>query len=496
MAKRAHAILAFLLVLIASARIVSTYTVLSHTMDEPEHFGAGMQWLRGEYTWDPSHPPIARVLAIIGPYLDGARYMDAPGSHAEGIALLGRGDHYDRTLALARMGILPLFWIASLAVFLWASRAGGPVAAVIAVFLFTTIPPVLAHAGLVTTDMAATAFGVATFYASLWWSERPDRVRTIGFGVMLGLAALAKFSLLAYLPAAWLLLLLWRRPALSAIRSHLGPLTAAASIGLLVIWAGYRFSFDRIPAPDLFTGIRQLLQHNAAGHDSYLLGARHRTGVWYFFPVVLGVKTPLATLVLLAWALVRSRHRRLPVDAAVCYAAGILLVAMTGRINIGVRHVLPLYGGMAVICAVAAADLMRERPSLRTLAIFALCAWQAISGARAHPDYLAYTNEIAGDHPENFVAESDLDWGQDMKLVAAFLERRGVKRVAFTPYCTSYLDAGREFPEVTPTNWYHPLPGWNIVSLSGLKVYDHPGWANGRTPLARIGRTHLAFFYP
>ena len=36
---------AVLLVLIASARIVSTYTVLSHTMDEPEHLGAGMEWL-------------------------------------------------------------------------------------------------------------------------------------------------------------------------------------------------------------------------------------------------------------------------------------------------------------------------------------------------------------------------------------------------------------------------------------------------------------------
>jgi hypothetical protein len=496
MAKRAPALLAAVLVLIASARIVSTYTVLSHTIDEPEHLGCGIQWLtRGQYTWDPSHPPIARVLAAIGPYLDGARYVDAPGSHIEGIALLGRGEHYDRTLALARLGILPLFWIASLGVFLWARRAGGPTAAVIAVFLFTTIPPVLAHAGLVTTDMAATAFGIATFYCSLWWAERPDRARTAVFGVALGLAACAKFSLLAYLPAGWLLLLLWRRPPLKTIRAHLAPLALAALAGCLVIWAAYRFSFDRIPAPDLFAGIRALLYHNAVGHDSYILGTRHRTGVWYFFPVVLGVKTPLALLVLLVWALGRSWRKKLPIDAAVAYSLGILLVAMSGRINIGVRHVLPIYGGFAVICAVAAADLMREARPLRTLALLALFASQAISGSGAHPDYLAYTNEIAGGHPENFVAESDLDWGQDMKFVAAFLERRGVTHVAFTPYCTSYLDAGREFPKVTPTDWYHPLPGWNIVSLSGLKVYDHPGWANRIAPPARIGRTHWAYFF-
>ncbi|HTS61792.1 MAG TPA: glycosyltransferase family 39 protein [Candidatus Acidoferrales bacterium] len=497
MAKRAPAILAAVLVLIATARIVSTYTVLSHTMDEPEHLGCGMQWLaRGQYTWDPSHPPIARVLAIIGPYLDGARYLDAPGSHAEGILLLGHGGHYDRTLALARMGILPLFWIASLGVFLWARSAGGPTAAVIAVFLFTTIPPVLAHAGLVTTDMAATAFGIVTFYCSLWWAERPDRARTLVFGIALGLAALAKFSLLAYLPAGWVLLLLWRRPSRKTLRSYLAPLALAAVVGCLVIWAAYRFSFDRIPAPDLFAGIRGLLHHNAIGHDSYVLGARHRTGVWYFFPVVLGVKTPLAMLILLAWSLVRSWRRSLPVDAALACSLGILLVAMTGRINIGVRHVLPVYGGLAVICAVAAADIMRTAPRLLTGGLLALFAWQAISGSVAHPDYLAYTNEIAGDHPQKFVAESDLDWGQDMKLVAAFLERRGVTHVAFTPYCASYLDAGRDFPQVTPTDWYRPLPGWNIVSLSGLEVYDHPGWANRIPPHARIGRTHWAYFFP
>ena len=507
MSKRGHAILAALLVLIASGRVVSTYRVLSHTMDEPEHLGAGMELLgHGAYTWDTSHPPMARVLATLGPYLDGARYVPAPGSHAEGILLLGRDDHYDHVLALARLGILPLFWVASLGVFLWARRAGGPVAAVIAVFLFTTIPPVVAHAGLVTTDMAATAFGAVTFYASLWWAERPDRSRSAVFGVTLGLAAVAKFSLLAYLPAGWLLLCLWRARSVWRgrsfsvvrvfLREHLGPLALAASVGSLVIWAAYRFSFGPVPAPELFDGIRGLLQHNARGHDSYVLGERHHFGVWYFFPVLLAVKTPLALLLLLAWSLARAWRRRFSIDSALAYSAGILLVAMMGRINIGVRHVLPIYCGLAVICAVAAADLIRQGRTVPTLGLFALLGWQAISGAFHHPDYLAYTNEITGNHPESFVAESDLDWGQDMKLVAAFLERQGAKQAAFTPYCASYLDAGRAFPPITPTNWYHPLPGWNIVSLSGLKVYDHPGWANGRTPDARIGRTHWAFYFP
>jgi len=267
-----------------------------------------------------------------------------------------------------------------------------------------------------------------------------------------------------------------------------------------VIWAAYRFSFAGYPAPDFFAGIRTLWQHNTAGHDSYILGQRHHTGVWYFFPVLLAVKTPLAMLVLLGWSLVLAWRKKLPIAPAVAFAAGILAVAMMSRINIGVRHVLPIYAGLSVICGVAAADLMRRSSEriafLRTVGLFALFAAQAISGAGHHPDYIAYTNEITWDHPENFVAESDLDWGQDMKLVAAFLKRMGAKQVAFTPYCPSYLDAGDAFPKTTPTDWYHPSKGWNLVSLGGWKVYNHPGWVNRYPPLAHIGRTHWAWYFP
>jgi hypothetical protein len=490
MPTRGHAILAMLLVLIASARIVSTYTTLSHTMDEPEHLGCGMQWLYGAYTWDPSHPPIQRVMAAVAVYLSGERLVPAPGSYTEGNLLLGRDDHYDRTLSVARFGALPLFWIASVAVFLWARRAGGPIAAVIAVFLFTTTPPVLAHAGLVTTDMACTAFGALTFLASLWWADRPDRLRTVLFGIALGLAALAKFSLLAYLPAAWLVLLVIHRPPLSTLRRYIAPLAIAGLIGAFVICAAYRFTL----VPEFFAGIQGLAQHNAAGHNSYLLGQRHHAGVWYFFPVVLSVKTPLAMLVLLLGGLVYAWRKRLPIAAPLAFAAGILMVAMMGRINIGVRHVLPIYAAFSVIGAVAAADVMRG-PTQRVAGIFFLLASQALSGAAQHPDYLAYTNEIVFSHPESVTAESDLDWGQDMKLVATFLARHGATHVAFTPYCTSYLTAGRRFPPTTPTDWYHPSPGWNVVSLSGLKVFNHPGWAEKIPPQFRIGRTHWAYYF-
>jgi hypothetical protein len=131
----------------------------------------------------------------------------------------------------------------------------------------------------------------------------------------------------------------------------------------------------------------------------------------------------------------------------------------------------------------------------RVPAVFGLLAWQAVSGAMAHPDYLSYTNEITRGHPENFVAESDLDWGQDMHRVGDFLTKMGATEVAFTPYNVTYVQAGHAFPKVTYSDWYHASPGWNVVSLGGWKVYNHPGWIGGRQPQFRIGRTHWAWYF-
>jgi 4-amino-4-deoxy-L-arabinose transferase-like glycosyltransferase len=512
---RRCALLGAMLVGIAALRIVATYTPLSHTMDEPIHLGAGMEWLdHGTMTGDVSHPPMARVLSAIGPWLAGERWTPTGNTTTDGLAVLGRDGHYDRMLALARLGVLPLFVIASGMVFLWGNRAGGPLAGLVATFLFTTIPPVLAHGGQVATDMAATAFTAAGAYAGLVWAERPDRRRTVALGVAVGLGMIAKYSLLVFLPGVWVAMYLCHWQGMHAVpgqlRKYWRPAVVAAAIACLVIWAGFRFSFGplshfhvSLPAPRFFDGWHDIWLHNQEGHASYILGRQHHFGVWYFFPVTLAVKTPLAMILLLAWSVWTAWRKRLRVAAPLAYCAVILAIAMSSRINLGVRHVLPIYVGLAVIGGVASAALLRQArgmaagrwAGLGASLLFALFGWQVLSGALAHPDYLSYTNEITRGCPEAFVAESDLDWGQDMHRVGNFLKKAGATEVAFTPYNVTYLEAGHVFPKVTYSNWYHASPGWNVVSLSGWKVYNHPGWIGQRQPEFRIGRTHWAWYF-
>jgi hypothetical protein len=497
--------LAALLFLVAAGswRIASTWRVFNHTIDEPDNLAAGMEYLStGKYRYEDTHPPLARVFAAIGPYLAAERFHPGPAAYQEGYRILGHGAHYDRTLALARAGILPFFWIASVVVFLWARRLGGPAAGVVAALLFTTLPPILAHAGVTTTDAALCAMTGAAGLASLYWAERPTVRRSLVFGALLALACISKFSALVFMPGAWVLMLLasGRAPAWVAREAWERRRSIAIVLATtwMVIWAAYGFSFARVeflhlrlPAPRLFAGIHAVWVHNHLGHSSYLLGRRSPNGFWYYFPVVLAIKTPLALLVLTALALWRAGWRRLRLPLA--FSAGILLVSLTGHIDIGSRFVLAVYIGMTVACGAAIVEM---KGLAARAAIAALIGWQVVSGALQHPDYLAYTNEIAGSHPERFVADSDLDWGQDMKRLGAFLERAGATHLTFAPFNRTYAMAGHPLPPMSAGETDHPSPGWNAVSITIWKVFGYPAWADRVPEQQRIGKSILVWYFP
>src|SRR5580693_9042603 len=181
-------------VAIASARIISTYTVFNHTVDEPAHIACGMEWLdKGTYHYEAQHPPLSRVMTAVLPYyILKAHSWDRPLMFNEGAAVLYTGNQYDMTLALARLGILPFYWLACWVVYWWTRRSFGDLTAVFATLCFTFLPPALAHAGLATTDMALTATFGAAFVMMLSWLERPTWQRSALFGVALGATVLSK----------------------------------------------------------------------------------------------------------------------------------------------------------------------------------------------------------------------------------------------------------------------------------------------------------------
>ena len=488
-------IIAIVLVLFATVRIGLTYMVFNHTSDEPNHIVCGMELLQfGAYTFETQHPPLARLAVALGPYLIGARTQrhikpDTVDVNLEGGRMLYRNHRYDLTLVLARLGILPFFWIACFVVYRWAARYHGPLTGVTALFLFSFTPPVLAHAGLATTDMALTAFVGAAFIAAILWIEQPTPRRALLFGVCCGLAAISKFLSLPFIPAGLACALVlyvaverpnWRWFSERARRS-LPSFGLAVLSGALVIWAGFRFSFGKVgftriplPAPELFSGIESAAAHNRLGHHTYLLGHYSVKGFWYYYPVVLGSRRRLRScccfglgLFLAARRLARPQRVWQPLGLI----AGVLAIGFYSRINIGVRHILPVFMGMCLLAAIAAVRLPRLLPgSWGKAALAALLLWFAGSSLLAHPDYLPYFNELAGSEPEKIMVDSDLDWGQDIKRLGRRLQELHADYVSFRPTLTAIATKEHGLPPLTPQDPFTPSPGWNAVSLTYWKL--------------------------
>ena len=515
-------IAALSLVLVGSLRIASTYKVLSFTIDEPGHFACGLEFLsKHVYRYETQHPPLARVMIALLPYLTGVRPVNDPNRNVEGRAVILRSGHPGRTLALMRLGTLPFFWLACLVVFVWGRHYFGDYMGLAALGLFTLLPPVLAHAGMACTDMALGAGVSAAFLALCIWSESSNMVLAVAVGVTTGLAVLSKFTALLYLPwvaaMALFFYLVSVRPSRSKvallIRERVPGFALAVFTGAIVVWGGYLFSFGRVaawnlslPAPELFDGLLAARAHDQYGHPAYLLGMFSMHGWWYYFPVVLAVKTPIAFLLLAGvgvYACVRDFARaraRIPL----AFSLGILIPAMAGHVDIGVRLILPLYVSLAVLSAVGLLRLARVRAG-RVVA-GALLVWICVSGALSHPDYLAYFNEFARHAPDHVLVDSDLDWGQGTVLVARRLRELKAQHVAammLEPLTLPIpiekdLQHYYELPEVRPVDVLSATEGWSAISPTvartlGLKVKP---WYEKRPPTETVGDVWLYYVPP
>jgi hypothetical protein len=260
----------------------------------------------------------------------------------------------------------------------------------------------------------------------------------------------------------------------------------------------------------LFEGVSFAMYHNTKGHAAYLLGEVRNTGWWYFFPVLLFFKTPIGILILTAIgaAVCWVRRARPAYCMPAAFALGILLPAMTSHVNIGLRHILPIFAPMAILAAAGLMTLIERAPRAQWAAIagVALVGWVAISGALAHPDYLAYFNEFAGPNPERIVVDSDLDWGQNTIRLARRLKEIGATQVAFSDFNVNpaRLQVWPGLPNVRPINPLAPAEGWTAVSPSiwmlrryGLSFRDpRQPWFAYTRPQEKVGSLMLYYVPP
>lgn len=192
--------------------------------------------------------------------------------------------------------------------------------------------------------------------------------------------------------------------------------------------------------PDTYVYGFMALLRSATARDAFMNGERSVTGWASFFPYAFLVKTPLPLIALLVlavcaalWGPGRTEGamrfgRRLTGSLYATAPLWILLsvygvTSITSSINIGHRHLLPVYPALFVFAGAAARWIHATSIWKRCLPAASLVPLAA-SSLQVHPHYLAYFNLIAGGPSQGYkrLVDSSLDWGQDLRGLVDWLQ--------------------------------------------------------------------------
>jgi len=467
---------------------VSAMRQNSATFDEGAHLPAGYTHLALlDHRLNPEQPPLVKLLAAaplvaLGPELKTADVSWTEARQWEfGRRFLYRWNDADRLLFLGRLPVVALASCLVVVLFLAGEKRFGTAAALAATFLAALSPDVLAHGTLVTTDLAFALFFFLAVLAVERLLEEATARRLCAAGLATGAAFATKFSapILLLVFGAFALRVLLRKRALETslvgeARPVSGPLARVAhvaallavvgALSLLVVWASYGFRARLSPDPAVRAELRQTLlgpqagpfrgavawagrvgvvpedyargllfvtEHSAA-RPTFLLGERRDSGFPYYFAVTFLLKTPVPLLLLTALALWRARWlpRR---DVWLLWLPVVVYLAATATrgLQIGHRHLLPIYPFLFLAAGEATAALVAWRARKGAWLFGALALWYAGGTLVQHPHHLAYFNEIGGGSRNGWrlLVDSNLDWGQDLKRLAEWTRANHVGKL-------------------------------------------------------------------
>jgi len=481
-----YLLVVFFLIIFAVQAFTSALTK-SNTWDESAHLLCGYAHLKKGMDWlEPSHPAFGRILAAapllflpLEDPLEVVRSQEAQNSNfyiASLVFLFKNRISGERLLALSRLMVILLGVILGLYVYRWALLLFGVKGGLLALFLYSLSPNILAHARLVTTDFPATALAFIAMYHFWSFSRQPGVKRAIAAGFFSGLAFATKYNtLFILLPmATWALWAL-----VSTIRSKpvagqpgrlvVGLLTVGA-VAYITIWGVYGFHFRsplyqkhmtqsaiyfweknqpsfpllasamdscrqaRILPESYLYGLCRLLGRAQEGHLAYLMGQISQTGWWYYFILAFLFKTPVSTLLLLFATLLFFLKIREATWTSLNFlllpAVVVFLFTSRQNINIGLRHVLPAYPFLLVLIA-RVVHYESQHQKLARWILGLLCIWAVWDAALIYPHYLAYFNGLVGGPSGGryVLVDSNLDWGQDLKGLKVYMERQGIRKV-------------------------------------------------------------------
>ncbi len=240
-------------------------------------------------------------------------------------------------------------------------------------------------------------------------------------------------------------------------------------------------------------GLVMVFVHAGGGHSSFLLGQVSNTGWWYYFPVLLLAKLPLATigLIILGILTIWRKHKLNMLTTALAASGVIFLIfSMSSKANLGIRHVLPVM----IILIILAGAVVGASSRIKSV-ILALIIILVISSWRAFPYPMSYINMLFGGSSKTYqiATDSNLDWGQDLHRIKNYVSKNKINK----PYI-EYTWAGQAALDYYGFD-YRPFSLPSEVNdgtlIIGASAYQSPQWQwlHSLTPTDRITPSVFVF---
>jgi hypothetical protein len=405
--------------------------------------------------------------------------------------------------------LLPLVVLA----FGWLAARHGLLAGGVGAGLLTFSPTMLAHGSLATQDSAFAFQATLGLLCLGWYLATPTRTRLVMVAGATALTIGSKYTGILLIPC-FLIGLAGRaiidvRIApdefrVAALRSGLRAVARGVEYILLVgllTWAfhGFGVTEDRLLGglrePGFIAAIRTQINHNRYGHPSFLWGLRSTRGWWYYHPFTILLKSTIPELIVFAAvfvalgieavraisALLRTaRTQKLPALTGdptrltmLLFCAALSAALIQSHINIGHRYTIALYPIAVLLATDAWAKWVRVRGGLlRGAGLTVLCC-QILSSLTAAPHYLAYFNPLAGGSERGWVylADSNVDWGQDLPFLKAIIDQAGYRRVAIDYFGSASL-ADYGIQADSPDAWKNSPSDYDAFAVSVTMLHS------------------------
>ena len=480
----------------------------SVTIDEVAHIGAGLSYVQKlDLRYNDEHPPLVKVLAGLPLAIRGTRadYSSEEWRISDSLfrAFLGEwvfGDwvlsHWNdarSTLMWARFPMLLLTLLLGWVIFAVGRRIGGDWGGLLCLAAYVTTPAFLTFGPLVLTDLGIALFALLTVWrlGDLW--RNPDRANIRWFALALAGALLTKFSSGILLIAVWVYVLstrrwrlagqpvdkvearAWRKFRWRALRSAVAQAATMVYVVYFVLsWnqpvdipglAGHGWLSSLVGRPLMppwlfLRGLGFMLITSI--RPSFILGHMYPHGVWFYFPVLLVLKSLPGFLGLLAMTLAlafhwRARSRGVPVIppelASHWRAIWVSMLVFTGvclvsAMDISIRHfTVPLVlltllmAPLPRLIEGSAKSLVRPAAAVAVVLI-AICL---IAAVRVYPYYMQYASPLGMGRPLYWLmSDSNVDWNQGLLEVEQFARQHRLTDVPIDAY--GFSDAGAFVP--------------------------------------------------